>query len=99
MLADITINELTDEQITEIFSWTDPVNIPAEFIQIARLITPQGFVLYFDGPEYRNYIDTLPKGMYIGNIEIALNIDKFSQDVMSKTRNLIKKGFYETIEN
>ncbi|NJO62879.1 MAG: hypothetical protein HC836_33060 [Richelia sp. RM2_1_2] len=93
MLADIVVPHLTDEEIVEIFSWTDPIDIPSEFIYLAKLVTPQGAVIYLDGFEYRRYIDKCPKGTYIGNVEIALNLDLFSQDVLTKTRDLIKAGF------
>lgn len=91
MLEAIVVPELTDEQIAEIFSWTDPSTIPAEFIQLAKLVTPRGQVMYLDGYEYRNFVDTQPTGTFIGNVELALNLDRFGQDVLEHTQLILDK--------
>lgn len=91
MLADIKIPSLTDEEIVEIFSWTDPANIPAEFIHLAKLTTPQGQVLYLDGYEYRSFVESHPKGSFVGNVELALDLDRFGHDVKHLTEQVLRK--------
>ncbi len=92
MSVESKVPDLTDEQIVEIFSWVDLTNIPAEFIYLAKLTTPQGHILYLDGQEYRDYVDSRPQGTYIGDVEIVLNLDRFGEEVKRDTRLAIKEG-------
>ena len=91
MLVDVKIPDLTDEEIVEIFAVTDPSSIPAEFIYLAKLITPQGQIMYLDGDEYRTFIDAHPVGTFVGNVELALNLDRFGQDVKDQTEKVLRK--------
>jgi len=92
MLEDITVPELTNEQMADIFSHVDPVSIPPEFIHLAKLVTPKGEVLYLDGYEYREFINAHPKGSYVGNVEIALNLDTFGQDVYERVISILDRN-------
>ena len=91
MLEDTPVPELTDEEIVEIFSWVDPSNIPAEFIYLAKLVIPTGQVLYLDGHEYRDFVDSHPKGSFVGQVELALNLDRFGQDVREWTELVLNR--------
>ena len=91
MLVDTNVPELTDEQIVEIFAWVDPATIPAEFIHLAKLVTPAGQILYLDGAEYRHFVDSHPKGSFIGNVELALDLDRFGRNVLEHTQLVLSK--------
>jgi len=91
MLEDTTAPKLTDEEIVEIFSLVDPSSIPAEFIYLAKLITPKGQVLYLNGHEYCNFINSYPKGSFVGQVELALNLDRFGQDVQECTELVLNR--------
>lgn len=91
MLVDVNIPTLTDDEIIEIFSWADPAYIPPEFIHLAKLVTPAGQVLYLDGYEYRDFVNSHPKGAFIGNVELALNLDRFSDEVKRQTEEILRK--------
>lgn len=92
MVEETSLPELTDDEIVKIFSGADPAYIPAEFIHIAKLVTPQGQVFYMDGHEYRDFVDQHPVGSFVGSVEIALNLDRFGTDVRDQTKKILGKG-------
>lgn len=85
----LSLPELTDDEIIDIFTWTDPSAIPAEFIHLAKLITPLGQILYLDGAEYRAFVDSHPTGTFVGKVELALDLDRFGKDVKAQTEKIL----------
>jgi hypothetical protein len=83
------IPDLTHEQMTALFSRTDPSSIPSEFIEAAKLVTPYGRILYLTGREFQAYINSKPKGFHLGTVELALNLDRFNSDVKLQTQKII----------
>lgn len=75
---------LTKEQIEDIFSKQDPALIPLEYIIGIKLKTFDGHTKYFSGPDFKKYIET--NSNLVGYIEIAFNVQKFSDDIKEETK-------------
>lgn len=75
---------LTKEQIEDIFSKQDPSLIPLEYIIGIKLRTFDGHTRYFNGSDFRKFIEV--NSSLVGYIEIAFNVKKFSDDVKEETK-------------
>lgn len=82
------IDDLSDEQIEKVFSNVDVVNIPEKFIELIKLKTTSGESYVFTGPEFKEFVNN--SFMVIGSVEVALNLDIFSDDVNYYTQQILE---------
>jgi len=81
------IENLSVEEIEEIFAEADPVDIPTEYIKEVILEKPTGETLTFTGKQFKKYLQT--NMTVVGYLEISLDVDKFADEISEQTRNIL----------
>jgi len=95
MLVRRKITELTDNDLIEIFSNVQYEDIPAEFIAGAKLMNQNGTCSYFTGEEFKDFMMKIKQTNNIvpyGEFELSLNVDRFSKNVNSITKEILDKA-------
>lgn len=77
------LDKLTDDDIHRVFISVNPANIPHEFILLVNFVSITGQSYTFTADEYREFFEKYPRAS--GAIEVAIDIQKFTQDVKEKT--------------
>lgn len=92
MLVRRKISELSDSDLLAIFADVKYETIPVEFIEGVKLINIDGTLSCFTGAEFKAFIQSQIVPLPVGQLELALNIDRFSKDVNGIIQEILDKA-------
>jgi len=89
MINEYLLSKLSNEKVNNLFMSVNPAEIPHEFIILARITSLTGKTIVFTGDEFKQFREQNPN--ITGTIEVAIDIEKFVEDVRTKTLEIFNK--------